>query len=101
MSSAPEPDADTFGTTGVVTHFRGPYADGPPPEALEVHPPPLERFGPAELGRMVLIGWVIVLGIVRAVASHLVGRRGHSWAPAPSEALVGAFAALGPDCVTH
>jgi len=92
-------DADTFGATGVVSHFRGPYADRPPPAALEVHPPPLDRFGPAELGRMVLIGWVIALALARALASHLIGRRGRSWAHALSEGLVDAFEALGPTYV--
>ena len=43
-------DADTFGTVGLRTHFRGPYADGPPPEALVVEYPDIHRFGAARAG---------------------------------------------------
>jgi predicted unusual protein kinase regulating ubiquinone biosynthesis (AarF/ABC1/UbiB family) len=95
----PEADADTFGTTGVVSHFRGPYADGPPAEALEVASPPLDRFGPAELGRMVVIGWVIALGVLRAVLAWALRRGGRSLASAASDGLVDAFEALGPTYV--
>src|SRR5207244_242312 len=34
-----------FGAPATISGFRGPYADGPPPEALEVVVPPLDSFG--------------------------------------------------------
>src|SRR5687767_12163456 len=45
----PRRPATDFGAPGVVSHFRGPFADGPPAKALHVDTPPLDRFGVAEL----------------------------------------------------
>src|SRR5207237_4245820 len=73
------PDVDTFGATGVLTHFRGPYADGPPPAALEVRAPRLDRFGPAEIGRLVVIVAVLVTFVLRALPQRLVLLRRGSW----------------------
>jgi predicted unusual protein kinase regulating ubiquinone biosynthesis (AarF/ABC1/UbiB family) len=93
------PTADSFGATGVVAHFRGPYADGPPADALRIEAPPLDRFGLAELRRMVTIALVIVTTLLRAVAARLVRRRRGSWAVVVSNGLVDAFEVLGPTFV--
>ena len=78
---------------------RGPYADGPPPEALEVHAPPLDRFGIAELRRMVVIAFVLAAAVLRASATWVVRRRGRSFATAASEGVVEGFDQLGPTFV--
>lgn len=79
--------------------FRGPYADGPPPEALIVDAPPLDRFGLDELRRMVVIGAVLTATIVRAAVGWLVRRRGRTFAAAVSAGVVDGFEALGPTFV--
>ena len=82
-TAAARPATD-FGTTGVVTHFRGPYHDGPPPKDLEVEVPSITKFGVAELRRMIVVYLVLVLAVRRApgarvlhpAGAHLVrGRR--------------------------
>ena len=78
---------------------RGPYADGPPPEALQVHAPPLDRFGIAELRRMLLISFVLFAAVLRSCGSWLVRRRGRSFATAASEGVVEGFDQLGPTFV--
>ena len=84
---------------GVLAHFRGPYADGPPPEALEIHAPDLDRFGLQELRRMVLIGYVLTSAVLRAVANWVLHRRGRAVVVAASEGLVDGFEQLGPTFV--
>ncbi len=79
--------------------FRGPYADGPPPEALVVEAPPLDRFGSAELRRMLAISVVLAWSVSRAVAVWVVRRRGRSLARAASDGLVDGFEHLGPTFV--
>ena len=93
------PTADTFGATGVVAHFHGPFAGGPPPDALRIDAPRLDRFGATELARMMTITIVIVTMVGRALARHLVRRRGQTWAAAGSNGLVDAFEVLGPTFV--
>ena len=36
--------ATDFGAPGVVSHFKGPFADGPPPQALHVDTPTLDTL---------------------------------------------------------
>jgi predicted unusual protein kinase regulating ubiquinone biosynthesis (AarF/ABC1/UbiB family) len=84
---------------GVLAHFRGPYADGPPPEALEIHAPPLDRFGLEEMRRTVLIVFVLAAAVLRASLRWVVRRRGRSWAQAASVGLVDGFEQLGPTFV--
>src|SRR4051794_5148302 len=96
--SVPRPPTD-FGSPGSVTHFRGPYRDGPPKSALEVETPPLEKFGVAEIRRMIVIYLVLSLSIVRRLARHLVPRRGETWARAAAEGAVDGFERLGPTFV--
>ena len=79
--------------------YRGPYADGPPPDALEVHAPPLDRFGVAEIRRMLLIGFVLVAAVLRSIAGWVFRRRGRSFATAASEGVVEGFDQLGPTFV--
>ncbi|WP_421118280.1 ABC1 kinase family protein [Aquihabitans daechungensis] len=78
---------------------RGPYADGPPPEALEVHAPPLDRFGIAELRRMLLITFILFAAVLRSSAGWVVRRHGRSFATAASEGVVEGFDQLGPTFV--
>lgn len=91
--------ADTFPSTGVRTDFAGPYAGGPPPEAMEVNPPPLDRFGLAEIHHMVSVALVMVGLLVARLARWLVRRRGRSLVQATATGLVDAFEALGPTYV--
>lgn len=84
---------------GVISQFRGPYADGPPPAALVVDAPPLNRFGVTELKRMVLIGFVLVAAVLRSLARWVVRRRGQTVAVAASEGVVDGFEQLGPTFV--
>ena len=93
------PTADTFGATGVVAHFRGPLADGPPADALRIDAPRLDRFGPRELARMVTIALVVVTMVLKALGSWLVRRRSRTWTSAASNGLVDAFEVLGPTFV--
>ncbi len=80
----------------------GPFAGGPPPEALVVDVPPLSRLGAAELGRAVVIAVVLVASVVWALAQwpwkRLRGSR-YSVADAASLGVVGAFITLGPTFV--
>jgi predicted unusual protein kinase regulating ubiquinone biosynthesis (AarF/ABC1/UbiB family) len=91
--------ADTFGATGVVTHFRGPLADGPPAAALQIDAPRLDRFGPRELARMATIAVVMVMTVLRALASRLVHPGRGSWASAGSNGVVDGLDVLGPTFV--
>lgn len=79
--------------------FRGPYADGPPADALVVDPPPLDRFGWDEVRRSVVIWFVLSTAVARAVGGWVVRRRGRSLAQAASEGLVEGFEQLGPTFV--
>ncbi|MGI8710539.1 MAG: ABC1 kinase family protein [Acidimicrobiales bacterium] len=77
----------------------GPYGTGPPPEALLIDAPSLDRFGYEELKRMVVTGFVLVAAVARAVGAWIVRRRGRSVAVAASEGLVEGFEQLGPTFV--
>jgi len=91
--------ATDFGAPGSVTHFKGPYHDGPPASALVVETPPLEKFGVAELRRMVVIYVVLVMSVARRLARRIVHRRESSWARAAAEGAVDGFEILGPTFV--
>lgn len=79
--------------------FRGPWADGPPPDELVVHAPPLDRFGFAEVRRMALTGLAQAWFVLRAVVLWLARPRGRSLKTASAEGLVDSFEALGPTFV--
>ena len=91
--------ATDFGAPGVVSHFRGPFHAGPPPAALHVETPTLEKFGVAELRRMVLIYLTLTVCILRALAGKLTRARDGSWAAAASSGAIDAFEILGPTFV--
>ncbi|MBV9664679.1 MAG: AarF/ABC1/UbiB kinase family protein, partial [Actinobacteria bacterium] len=91
--------ATDFGATGVMSHFRGPYADGPPPADLEVDTPDLDRFGVAEVRRMVVIYLVLLTSILKRLAGHVLHPRRTTWASAASEGVVDGFEILGPTFV--
>lgn len=91
--------ATDFGSPGALSHFRGPFADGPPDAALHVETPTLERFGIAELRRMVVIYITLSLCLLRALAGKLTRTRVGTWAVVASEGAVDAFEALGPTFV--
>ena len=76
--------------------FRGPFADGPPPEALLVHPPELRAFGLAELRRFFTIGLVMAACVIRAVARGLLRRRRPRLSVAAADGVVDGLCALGP-----
>ena len=99
LDRTPRRPATDFGAPGVVSHFRGPFADGPPATALHVDTPPLERFGLAELRRMVVIYLTLTVCILRVLAGKLTRQRAGSWATAASDGAIDAFEALGPTFV--
>jgi predicted unusual protein kinase regulating ubiquinone biosynthesis (AarF/ABC1/UbiB family) len=92
------PESD-FGTAGIRSHFRGPYADGPPARDLEVEVPRIHRFGPAELRRMIVVYVVLVTRILSAVLRWRLRRRRRSLWAAASDGAVDAFEQLGPTYV--
>ena len=96
---APRLPGGDFGTTGVRSRFRGPYADGPPARDLEVHMPPLGAFGPAELIRMVVVYLTLSLSLAAALAGWVVRRRKRSLFAAGSEGAVNGLLRLGPTYV--
>jgi predicted unusual protein kinase regulating ubiquinone biosynthesis (AarF/ABC1/UbiB family) len=96
--TARRPEGD-FGTAGIRSHFRGPYSNGPPARDLEVHTPPINRFGLAELRRMIVVYVVLSTRVASAVAAWLLRRhRMGIWAAA-SNGAVDAFEQLGPTYV--
>jgi predicted unusual protein kinase regulating ubiquinone biosynthesis (AarF/ABC1/UbiB family) len=96
--SARRPPSD-FGTPGMISGFRGPFADGPPPEALEVVTPPLEVVGFAELRRLVVIYVVLSLCIARSLAEWVLRRRGRTVVRAACDGAIDGFIVLGPTFV--
>jgi predicted unusual protein kinase regulating ubiquinone biosynthesis (AarF/ABC1/UbiB family) len=100
--SAPQPHRPPtdFGVAATVSGFRGPFADGPPDEALAVVVPPLSTFGRRELRRMIRIYTVLLVNVVVALASKPFRRRpGRTWADAGSDGAVNGFIQLGPTFV--
>ncbi len=98
MTDTGRPATD-YGTAGTFSTFRGPYAGGPPPEALEVVVPPLHGFGVRELRRMVLIYVVLSVAIIGALLRRALHPRRHTWFEAASEGAVDGFIRLGPTFV--
>jgi predicted unusual protein kinase regulating ubiquinone biosynthesis (AarF/ABC1/UbiB family) len=90
--------ADTFSGTGMVTTFRGPYSNGPPPADLAVHTPTLDRFGLRELGRVLTIGLVMLASMLQILPRKL-SRTGQRWSVIAAGAVVDGFERLGPTFV--
>ena len=86
-------------TTSADPSFRGPYADGPPPEELEVHVDALERFGLTELRRVLVVTAVLVVSVLYGVLLRVVRPRGRSLLECASTGLVEGFFHLGPTFV--
>ena len=80
-------------------HFRGPYADGPPPEALVVDYPDIDRFGVRELVRMVQTTVTLIAFALKGAARKLFRPRRGSWLFCASEGMVEGFFALGANYV--
>jgi predicted unusual protein kinase regulating ubiquinone biosynthesis (AarF/ABC1/UbiB family) len=84
------------GSTTQRSEFRGPYADGPPPEALLVDAPSLRQFGFGELRRMLVINGIVTVCLARAVGRWLLHPRRQRLAEAAAGGIIDAFIALGP-----
>jgi predicted unusual protein kinase regulating ubiquinone biosynthesis (AarF/ABC1/UbiB family) len=97
--AAPRRPEGDFGTAGIQSHFRGPYADGPSARDLEVVVPPIGKFGATELRRMIVVYLVLVTRILGALAAWLIRRRRRSLWSAASGGAVDAFVQLGPTYV--
>ena len=84
----------------VIDDFRGPFADGPPADALRVDAPPLDEFGFAEVRRAIVTGWIIGFSIVVALLQRrwkvLRRRPVDGWWEVLSSGVVDAFEKLGP-----
>lgn len=82
-----------------TTVIRGPYTDGPPPDALTVDAPALDRFGLAELRRVFVVVSVLVASILRGAGRRLVRPAGRSLLECGSAGMVEGFFVLGPTFV--
>ena len=87
------------GSAAVKGSFRGPYAEGPPPSALEVDEPRLETFRPADLWRTVVAVVVVSWSVLRALLGRLIGRRSTPVVQTACDGLIDAFIHLGPTFV--
>lgn len=96
---APRLAGGDFGVTGTRSHFRGPYADGPPAADLEVEMPPIDSFGLRELRRMVAVYVTLSLSIAAAVSAWVVRRHRRSLWRAASDGAVDGLLRLGPTYV--
>ncbi|MHB1711379.1 MAG: AarF/UbiB family protein, partial [Acidimicrobiales bacterium] len=77
---------------------RGPYADGPPAEALEVNAPDLTGLHWRDVIRFAVIIIVVVKSVLRTVVASRF-RRHRPMAAAACEGLVDGFITLGPTFV--
>ncbi|MGH9138528.1 MAG: AarF/UbiB family protein [Acidimicrobiales bacterium] len=98
-AKAPNRPTTDFGTAGVISHFKGPYHDGPPAKDLEVEVPRIDKLGFAELRRIVVVYIVIALAVARRFATKLIHPRRQTWFEAFSHGSVDGFELLGPTFV--
>jgi predicted unusual protein kinase regulating ubiquinone biosynthesis (AarF/ABC1/UbiB family) len=95
----PPPLATNLGDAQPCSGFRGPYADGPPAQDLEVEVPRIDKFGFRELQRLVVVYVVLATRIAGAIAMWLArGRVDGIWSAA-STGAIDAFERLGPTFV--
>jgi predicted unusual protein kinase regulating ubiquinone biosynthesis (AarF/ABC1/UbiB family) len=78
---------------------HGPFADGPPNEALTINPPRLNRFGPRELLRLIEIAVVLTFSVAQGLLGRLVRGRDRTWGTSAANGLVQGFERLGPTFV--
>ena len=97
VAAAPSTTATT--SARPASGFRGPFADGPPPEALEVEMPSLTSFGFGELRRMLVVNVVLTLCVLRRVVVSLLRLRRKHVVPAACKGLIDGFEVLGPTYV--
>src|SRR5450759_469711 len=71
---------------------------GPPRADLAVHTPAIDRFGGRELGRVVTIGLVMVMALLRVLPRKL-GQIRQRWSVLAAGAVVDGFETLGPTFV--
>jgi predicted unusual protein kinase regulating ubiquinone biosynthesis (AarF/ABC1/UbiB family) len=79
--------------------FRGPFADGPPPEALRVEAPPLRAFRVVDIWRSVVVVAVLSWSVLVALASRALRRRDTPIVRTACDGLVDGFIRLGPTFV--
>ncbi|MDQ2726884.1 MAG: AarF/UbiB family protein [Actinomycetota bacterium] len=83
--------------------FRGPFANGAPPDALRIDAPTLTRFGPAEVRRLIVGAWILGTAILGAMvtrwAAVALRRPGKTRFVAMAEGAVDGFERLGPGWV--
>ncbi|HVT76890.1 MAG TPA: AarF/UbiB family protein [Acidimicrobiales bacterium] len=83
----------------MIDDFRGPFADGPPPAALEIDAPDVTHIGARDLLRAVVVQFTIVWCVTRAVVVWVFARRDRTVVRAACDGLVDAFEKLGPTFV--
>ncbi|WP_422629043.1 ABC1 kinase family protein [Rhodococcus sp. (in: high G+C Gram-positive bacteria)] len=84
---------------GSESRAVGPYAGGPPPDAVHVDLPRLDRFGPTELGRALVVAVVMVINVLLKVLAWPLRPDRRSIVDAAAEGVVDAFEILGPTFV--
>ncbi len=77
----------------------GPYSSGPTADALAVDLPELDRFGPAQLWRALVVGVVVAAFALFAFMTKPFTRRTMGWTDAAAEGVVNGFERLGPTFV--
>jgi predicted unusual protein kinase regulating ubiquinone biosynthesis (AarF/ABC1/UbiB family) len=89
----------TAATVANDEHFRGPFADGPPPEALRIDAPSIRQFHPRELVRLVVVVSVLGSSVLAALARRVLRRQFRSVADAACNGLIDGCIRLGPTTV--
>ncbi|MFV0316855.1 MAG: ABC1 kinase family protein [Microthrixaceae bacterium] len=84
---------------GGEERFEGPYASGPPARDLEVHYPPLDRFGVREFTSSIVNSAILVFFVLRGASRKLLHWRRGSWLWCASEGMVEGFFVMGPTWV--
>ena len=83
----------------MIENFSGPYADGPPADALAIDAPDVTHIGARDFVRAVVVQATIAWCVLRGVARWVVARRGRTVVRAACDGLVDAFEKLGPTFV--
>jgi predicted unusual protein kinase regulating ubiquinone biosynthesis (AarF/ABC1/UbiB family) len=86
-------------TTPAEPGFRGPFADGPPPEQLLVDAPELEHLRLPEVRRLVVVLAVIGWSVLASLVTRRWRRAGRTRLEAACDGLIDGFIRLGPTLV--